>query len=430
MKAIVVGTGAGGATAAQELANQGFEVKMVEAGKPFKPLTHKISLLSFLRGSWLIRDESSIKRVFPYYKTARSGEDLVIFRGVAEGGSTTVACGSMVRAETGLKKIGLDLTPEYEELEKRLNIRPVPREKWRPLSRWMFDRAKELGYDPQPTPKAWKNGKCVGCGYCELGCRVGAKWDSREFYKDLLDKHISLRTSARVKKVILENDRAVGVIISNGYSTERIYADIIVLSAGGIGTAQILKATNLPVRDKLWVDVVLTIRGTLKNSNMLQEPPMVWFAKKEHYILSPYFDLLSYWFHNPWKDVSAKDLVGMMIKLADVEQGSVDADGTVAKSLTEVDREHLEDAKSKAKEILEASGVNGPFVDGMVHGGHLGGTVPLSKEDVDSMHPHLLPKNLWVADLSLAPRSQGLPTMLTTSALALRVARRINSEKM
>ena len=41
------------------------------------------------------------------------------------------------------------------------------------------------------------------------------------------------------------------------------------------------------------------------------------------------------------------------------------------------------------------------------------------------MHPSILPEGLWVADLSLLPRSQGLPTMLTTAALALRVSRRI-----
>jgi len=36
---------------------------------------------------------------------------------------------------------------------------------------------------------------------------------------------------------------------------------------------------------------------------------------------------------------------------------------------------------------------------------------------------------LWVADLSLMPRSQGLPTMLTASALALRVTRKIIQTK-
>ena len=77
---------------------------------------------------------------------------------------------------------------------------------------------------------------------------------------------------------------------------------------------------------------------------------------------------------------------------------------------------------------MEASDVGGPFVDGIVHGGHLGGTVPLAAKDVKTMHPSGLPENLWVADLSLMPLSQGMPTMLTTSALALRVAKCIVQE--
>jgi choline dehydrogenase-like flavoprotein len=156
---------------------------------------------------------------------------------------------------------------------------------------------------------------------------------------------------------------------------------------------------------------------------------MAWFVKRDNYILSPYFDLLSYWFHKPWKSVPVEDRVGMMIKLADTEQGAVAADGTVKKSLTKSDSETLEKAKIEAKRIMEASGVTGPFVDGLAHGGHLGGTAPLTKDDVDTMHPSWLPEDLWVADLSLMPRSQGLPTMLTTAALSLRVARKIAEEK-
>ncbi|MGZ4919737.1 MAG: hypothetical protein ACXV5D_05635 [Halobacteriota archaeon] len=119
----------------------------------------------------------------------------------------------------------------------------------------------------------------------------------------------------------------------------------------------------------------------------------------------------------------------MMIKLADTEQGAVNLDGTVTKSLTPVDCERLETAKVEAKEIMKASGVTGPFVDGMIHGGHLGGTVPLTEDDVETMHPSSLPQDLWVADLSLMPRSQGLPTMLTAAALSARVASKIAEEK-
>jgi choline dehydrogenase-like flavoprotein len=44
------------------------------------------------------------------------------------------------------------------------------------------------------------------------------------------------------------------------------------------------------------------------------------------------------------------------------------------------------------------------------------------------MRPAGLPDGLWVADLSLVPTSQGLPTMATTAAIALRVARRLMDE--
>jgi choline dehydrogenase-like flavoprotein len=425
MRAIVVGSGAGGAVAARELAQSGFEVTILEAGKPFSPLTHKISWLSSFRGSWLLKDENSIKLFFPPYSVMRSGKDLVLLRGVTEGGCTSISCGCMVRAENGLREIGLDLTAEYEEIEHSLMISPIPREKWRPLTQQMFDRAEQLGYAPKPTPKVTDHNKCIGCGYCEVGCVTGAKWDSRRIYNDYLGKGISMLTDAKVQKVLLDGNRASGVLFSHGSSIEEINADVVVLSAGGIGTAQILRASNLPVKDRLWVDALLTVGGVLKGSRMLNEAPMAWFTKKNNYILSPYFDLLSYWFHKPWKRTPAEDRVGMMIKLADTEQGTVAVDGTVTKALTQADIDSLETAKVEAKEIMEASGVSGPFVDGMIHGGHLGGTVPLTEGDVETMHHSWLPKDLWVADLSLMPRSQGLPAMLTTMALSLRVARKI-----
>ena len=41
------------------------------------------------------------------------------------------------------------------------------------------------------------------------------------------------------------------------------------------------------------------------------------------------------------------------------------------------------------------------------------------------MRPAALPPNLWVADLSLVPRSQGRPTMMLAAALALSVSKAI-----
>ena len=78
-----------------------------------------------------------------------------------------------------------------------------------------------------------------------------------------------------------------------------------------------------------------------------------------------------------------------------------------------------------ARRVMEAAGVEGPFVWGMLNGGHFGGTVPLDRASAGTLRPASLPEGLWVADLSLAPRSEGMPSMLVAAALALRVARRI-----
>ena len=77
------------------------------------------------------------------------------------------------------------------------------------------------------------------------------------------------------------------------------------------------------------------------------------------------------------------------------------------------------------QEIMENAGVSGPFVEGLLNAGHLGGTVPLRMNDVGAMRPEVLPDGLWISDLSLVLSSQGFPTMLTTAAISLRVSRKI-----
>ncbi|MBI5679723.1 MAG: GMC family oxidoreductase [Methanobacterium sp.] len=430
MRTIVVGTGAGGATAARELAAKGFEVIILESGKEFKPFTRLLSWAEPLRRTGLLGNEKNITRLFPPMDTTRSANDLVLVRGITTGGSTVLSCGNIVRADHGLKEIGLDLTPEFEEIERNIGITEFPRERWQPVTQNMFEAAEKLGLEPKATPKAVNSVKCVSCGLCELGCTTGARWDSRRFLDDAINAGAALHTSSPVEKVIIENGQSKGVIVRSENKLNPIKADVVVLAAGGIGTAQILKASRLPAKDNLWVDIVLTLGGVLKGANQLKELPMAWYTKHEDYILSPYLDILSHWFHKPWRNVSIDDRVGLMVKLADIEEGAVYVDGKVQKDIKKEDHLRLDEAISVARNVLESAGVSGPYINGVHNGGHLGGTVPLTKADVSSMKPSWLPEGLWVADLSLAPRSQGLPTILLTAALALKVARKIIENEM
>ena len=425
MRAIVVGSGAGGSLAARELTKTGMDVVVLEAGSEFKPMSRRVTMTEPLRRVGVMGTERTIRRLFPAMWTARSSDELVLVRGITTGGTTTIACGNLVRAIGGLDEIGLDLTMEFEELEAELRPITFPRERWRPTTEAMFQVAERSGYNPSPTPKAVNAVRCIACGLCEIGCANGAKWDARRWLNQARLGGAEVRLETPVERVLVEHGRASGVLVRAAQGVETMNADIVVLAAGGIGTAQILRASSLPVQDKLWADIVLTLGGRKEDAEMLLEPPMVWYTKHDRFILSPYLDILSHWFHKPWRNVGLRDRVGVMVKMGEEANGVVEADGTVRKDLTSADHDKLAAASELAKNVMLDAGVEGPFVPGMINGGHLGGTVPLRKEDVGSMHPNYLPEGLYVADLSLLPRSQGLPTMLTASALAMRVVRTI-----
>lgn len=422
MRAVVVGSGVGGATAARELTRRGAEVVVVEAGRRFRPFSRRVGLAEPVRASGLLGTERNISRFVPAYRTHRSSEDLLLVRAMAVGGCSLVSCGCMVRAERGLKELGLDLSEEYGELERMMGVTRLPRERWRPLTRAMFDAAAGMGLVPCPTPRAVDLGRCVGCGLCEIGCSTGARWDARRFLEEAVGRGCRVRPGTEVRRVVMEGGRAIGVEVITDMGSTILRGDSVVLAAGGIGTAQVLRASGIAPRDTLWADLVLTIGGRSEGARQLEEAPMAWYAQGDGYIISPYLDILSHWFHRPWRKVGLIDRVGVMIKLAEVANGRVLPDGRVDKPLDPGDRKRLTRAGEVVKEVMQGAGVQAPYVEGLLHGGHLGGTVPLDRGDVDSMHPSILPEGLWVADLSLLPRSQGLPTMLTVAALSKRVA--------
>lgn len=347
--------------------------------------------------------------------------------GIATGGTTTLATGNALRCDDALLRLGIDLGPEFDALLAELPISTDHERRWRPVTRDLFSTCDKLGLRPTVTPKLVDYSRCVRCGRCVLGCPTGAKWDSRDHLQQATARGARVHTGTKVERLVLENSgqdtsHATGVLVRRRGRTEVLSADVVVLAAGGFGTPAILRRSGLATQDRLFVDPVLCVAAPAEGCHSDEDVPMPFFIEGDGYIISPYFDYLSFFFERSWKR-SSHDIVSLMIKLADTESGSVSGRQKVSKGLTPRDRQRLAVATESCVDILTKCGARRDSVFlGMLNAGHPGGTVPLTGRERDQLHPEGLPTNVYVADGSLLPRSLGKPPMLTIMALASRVA--------
>ena len=420
-KAIVVGAGAGGATVAKEL-HGSFDVTVLEAGQEFRPLGYKFKTLETWKKWGLLFDMREVQLVFPHMRVRGVGDDMVLVNGVGLGGSTTVCTGNGLRMDHDIRALGIDLDAEFEEIYREIPITTAHQDGWHVTTRRLFTICREMGLDPQPTPKMGDYGRCAHCGRCVLGCPHGVKWDSRQFLQVALDHGAEVMTGCDVRRVVIEGGRATGVQVRRGWRHEYYPADLVVLAAGGLGTPAILDRSGIPCEPHLFVDPVLWVAGRSAGCAQCYEVEMPFVSQQDHFILSPYFDFLSHLFNRSSR-YAAVDTVGIMIKLADSSEGWVSRH-RVEKSLTDLDRERLERGVEISAEILRRFGIDeGSMFLGTINGGHPGGSLPLDVATAESFHDARLPENVYVADATLLPQSLGNPPILTIIALAKRVSR-------
>ncbi|TFG76887.1 MAG: GMC family oxidoreductase [Chrysiogenales bacterium] len=419
--AIVIGSGAGGAMCARELQGR-FKVTILEAGRAFRPLTANLSLLEQFRKTGLLFDEREIGWIFPAMKVRKTGAGMILVSGNGSGGTTTISTGNAIRLDHGLQALGIDLDEEFAELFAEIPVFAGHQKKWRPFTRNVFNICREMKLDPQVMPKMGEHAHCRNCGRCVLGCPHGIKWDSRRLLDQAQQNGARLLTGHRAKRIVHENGRARGVLARHGPNTKWFPADLIVLAAGGLGTPPILRNSGIACEAKLFVDPVLCVATEMKDSFQNREMPMPFAVQKKGYIISPYFDHLSFFFNREWRR-KAGDIYSLMIKLADDNQGSF-IGGRVEKILTANDRKNLEEAAITCAEIFHRAGVDkNQLFFGTVNAGHPGGMLPLTAAQARTFHDPRLPENLFVADASLFPASLGNPPILTIMAMAKRIAK-------
>jgi choline dehydrogenase-like flavoprotein len=247
---IVIGTGAGGAAAAYELASRGLAVVMIEEGKYY---TRKDFTGSFR--------EMSMK----LYRNAGVGftigkPPIIMPIGRSVGGTTTINSGTCYRTpeevlaewrDEGLTGLTVEeMEPYFSQVEEVIKAQPGEKKYIGPIGELISKGARELGFtDLHPLTRNAEG--CDGKAVCQFGCPNDAKQSTNVSYVPrALDRAAVLYTGFDVRKLIMNGNRVEGVVAKSTDKATRgkkltVRAPVVVVAAGTVLTPSLLGKSGI-----------------------------------------------------------------------------------------------------------------------------------------------------------------------------------------
>ncbi len=259
---VVVGTGAGGAVVAKELAEKGLAVAIIEEG-------------NFYRRDVFTGNPKDMMPML--YRsgglTATLGNAIIpIQMGKAVGGTTLINSGTCFRTPDEVLNrwvaSGLtDFTPEkmapyFQKVEEHLHVMECEAKYIGPIGEIIKKGCDSFGYSCGPLKHNIID--CDGQGICTQGCTKDAKQSTNLSYiPKALSAAAQLFTGFAAKDILTNGERAIGIkacgIGKNGKEiTLTCYAKAVILSCGAFITPTVIQKNKL-VRGNKWVGKNLTI---------------------------------------------------------------------------------------------------------------------------------------------------------------------------
>jgi len=259
---VVVGTGAGGAVAAKELAEKGFAVAVIEAG-------------AFHRRDEFTGNPLDMIPMLYHGKgmTFTIGNAMIPIQiGRAVGGTTLINSATCFRTPDEVLRqwvaMGLtDFTPEkmapyFERVEGILHVEECQARYIGPIGEVIRSGCEKLGYSCGPLKHNTID--CDGQGVCTQGCPRDSKQSTNLSYiPRALNAAAQLFTGFEAREIIMEGERAVGVrAVGTGTGGRPITlscrARAVVLSCGALLTPVLIQKNSL-VRGNRWIGRNLSI---------------------------------------------------------------------------------------------------------------------------------------------------------------------------
>jgi choline dehydrogenase len=266
---IVVGAGTAGCILANRLsANPQNRVLILEAGGSDNWIWFHIPVgylfaIGNPRSDWMFRTEP---------EPGLNGRSLAYPRGKVIGGSSAINAMISMRGQAAdydhWRQLGLsgwgydDVLPAFRRLEDHFLGESehhgtgggwrieAPRLSWAVLDA-VGNAAEQMGIRRIPD---FNTGDNEGISYFHVNQKRGRRWSSaRGFLKPVLNRpNLRLEKHVLVDRLIVEDGRAVGVrFIQNGETVEARTKGEVVLSAGSIGSVQVLQRSGIGPADWL-----------------------------------------------------------------------------------------------------------------------------------------------------------------------------------
>jgi choline dehydrogenase-like flavoprotein len=209
---VIVGSGAGGATAARVLAEAGLDVVILEEG-PHIP-TEELRSDMYTSNKWMWRDMG--------FQAARGRSFTPVLQGSCVGGTTAINGAIIHRVPDEIRRSWSDehgagellreedLERVYDQLDRELSVGPAPEDVLGENSKRMRAGLEVLGLRGNAIRRN-VNG-CRGSSHCHQGCPTARRQSMNNSYVPRsIAAGARLYASCKVERIVAKGGRAVGV---------------------------------------------------------------------------------------------------------------------------------------------------------------------------------------------------------------------------